>query len=338
MLPWLQTRFIAPAAVAAAGYLLLLRQENKKLTTCRRQAMIFIGLSATGGLFYLYIYSMMFEHARSYSELLLFTYLPGMYRVLFSWRSISTTLPLFSVMLAATIWVSIKDREYRKIAIAVLTIFLSVLATSCANPYWAGGSVMPGRFLLVVAPLLLPFTARFYRAGGGLIRWFIIFLGIVGCLLMFLELGYLQDIRRDFAYPLFVLPFYRPLLSGLTNFFYSPHDIFGVLLQIIVLILVFLPSAMENTQILLLLSIFSGYILSMVNWAIPVDGLYRMKGLDQIRTKILYQIKSRNTATLKKLKPSHAPIILPLDKGEKISLTDIQTICLLRIHQRPSPP
>ena len=323
MLPWLQTRFIAPAAVAAAAYLLLLRRDNGNHAIRRQQALFFIGLSAAGGLFYLSIYSMMFEHARSYANLLLFSYLPGMYRVLFSWRSISTTLPLFPIMLAATIWCAVKDKQYRNIAFAVLAIFLSVLTTSCANPYWAGGSVMPGRFLLIATPLLLPFAVRLYQNSGKPIQWFILFLGMTGCLLMFLNLGYLHDIKKDFARPLFVLPFYRPLLSGLTNFFYAPHDIFGLLLQLIILILLFLPLTMQSLQMLLLLSICVGYFWSMKYWALPVDGLYRMKGLRQMRPKILHKIKNRNTAALKKLPPFKTPTILLSANGKNISIEDI---------------
>ncbi|HHB75700.1 MAG TPA: hypothetical protein ENK84_04040, partial [Desulfobulbus sp.] len=323
MLPWLQTRFIAPAAVAAAAYLLLLRRDNANHATRRQQALLFVGLSAAGGLFYLFVYSMMFEHARSYANLLLFSYLPGMYRVLFSWRSISTTLPLFPVMLAATIWCTVKDKQYRNIAIAVLAIFLSVLTTSCANPYWAGGSVMPGRFLLVTTPLLLPFAVRLYQSSSKPMQWFILFLGITGCLLMLLEIGYLNDIKKNFTQPFFVLPFYRPLLSGLTNFFYAPHDIFGVLLQLIILILLFLPSTMQNFQVPLLLPVFLGYFWSMVYWAVPVDGLYRMKGLRQIRPKILHQIKNRNTAALKKLLTARMSTILPAANGKTIPIEDI---------------
>ncbi len=323
MLPWLQTRFIAPAAAGGLSYLLSLWKSDQALINRRRQAMVFIGLSVVGGLTYLFVYSTMFEHARSYANLLLFSYPAGMYRVLFSWRSISTTLPLFPIMLAAIIWCAAKDKQYRNTAIIVFAIFLSVLTTSCANPYWAGGSVMPGRFLLVTAPLFLPFATRLYQGSGRTVQWFILFLGTTGCFLMLLELGYLQDIKKDFTQPLFILPFYRPLLSGLTNFFYSPQDIFGVILQIIFFILVFLPSTMYRLQISLLLLICSGYAWSMQHWAIPVDGLYRMRGLQQIRPKILHQIKNRNTAALKKLPLFKTPTILRRGNGEKISVADI---------------
>lgn len=323
ILPWLQTRFIAPAAVGGLSYLLFLWKYHENPTSAKRQAMVFIGLSAVGGLIYLLVYSTMFEHARSYADLLLFSYPAGMYHVLFGWRSISTTLPLFPLMLAATTWCVVRDKGFSHIAAAVLAIFFSVLTTSCANPYWAGGSVMPGRFLLVSTPLLLPFAARFYQNSGKPVRWSILFLGITGCLLMFLELGYLDEIKKDFSMPLFVLPFYRPLLSGLTNFFYSPQDIFGVILQVIFFILVFLPSTMHLLQIPLLLLICSAYFWSMHHWAIPVDGLYRMQGLQQMRTKILHQIKNRNTATLKQLPRAKTPFILPSTRGKEIPVVEI---------------
>ncbi len=242
-LPWLYVRFAPPAAMGAIFFLLALWQSGLSRRQRYTLALSFLLVCLCGGALYFLVQFSMFEggYASPNDSRMLFSYLPGMWKILFSERSVTYVLPLFPVMLLSTGRILFYEPEHRFAAAFALTVFLTVLATSCSFPTWFGGAVMPGRYLLVATLVLLPFAAREYEQAGPVVRWFFLFLGLVSCGYFLLLLINLPEIGIHFGDPRRILAFYRPLLDGLANPFARPADLFGFLLFFLTGVMIFSP-------------------------------------------------------------------------------------------------
>jgi hypothetical protein len=264
LLPWIQTRFI-PVSITGAClygvYCLTLsvpfKQKIKRLLLLSTG--IFIGYFA-----YMYVHYQMFENGSAYPVgNLLFSYPPGMLKILTSSRSVTYVFPLFSLLLASTLHTIIFNHRYRLHALCVFFIFLSVLTTSCATAWWCGGASMNGRFLLAVAPTMIPFGVLVYGRSTPAIQWFFLFTGLISCVLFGLTLANLSLFGKYFTDPMFSLAAFQPLYcKGLYNFFLTPYNWYGITFYLIIFLLIFTSHLQYNRThvvFIILLVAVSGY-------------------------------------------------------------------------------
>ncbi len=217
-LPWAQTRFIPVSLMGAAAYVLLglLRRRTGKQAPLRLAA--FVILYAAGCLAYYAVQSRMFDGASSYPvRVLLFSMPEGAWLALASHRGLFYTIPVACWLMGAALWVLFKDRKHRAAAAVGLALLLSVLATSCTTRWYSGGASMPGRFMVVVIPLLVAPAALALDRAGRVGRWWFIFLGLVSCVQFALMLVHLPHFDNAFVDPPGYLPAVLPLLEGLAR-------------------------------------------------------------------------------------------------------------------------
>jgi len=254
-LPWLYVRFVPPAGIGALVFLIVLLRSPLH----RRQkwwlATSFILVCLCGGAAYFAVQFSMFRggYASPNDSRMLLSYVPGIWKILVSDKGVAQVLPLFPFMLLATCRIWATEPAFRPAAAMAILSLLAVLITSCSFSDWAGGAVMPGRYLMVTTLLLLPFTARYYDQAGGVVRWFFLFLSLVSSGYLLLLLVNLPEIGIHFADPPRILAFYRPLLDGLANPFHSPGDLYGILFVLIAAAMVFSPFRAIRLHVLLVL-------------------------------------------------------------------------------------
>ena len=223
-LPWLHTRFI-PIGLAVAGlYGLFALSESEPLKhKLGRLGLLGVLYLAALGVFFAVQWSM-FEGGMPLSVGKNFlTYPLGMWHVLASDRGLLSVLPLFAWVAGATLY-TLTEKEFRQSTLVVMALFFIVLITSCATTFFDGGYTLPGRFLVVVLPLLIPCLARAMDRVDAPARWWLIFLGYISCALFFLELVRLPDFKKSFGNPYESMIVVYPLLKGLIKPFTSPID------------------------------------------------------------------------------------------------------------------
>lgn len=243
-LPWLQSRFIPVSITGATLYVLFnLFIAMSRKQRIQRLMVLALGLLA-GGLIYVWFYFGKFENGTAYPvSNLLFSYPFGMVEILIGSKSVTYIFPLFAFLLTSTLYVLIHDSKNRFTALATLLLVSAVLVTSCATCWWDGGATMPGRFLLVVAPLLVPFGALVYERATIIVRCFCMFLGLISCVSFVLILLNLSLVGNYFTDPQFALSWFLPLyFKGLYNFFLTPFNWYGLVFYCIVLLLIFSSS------------------------------------------------------------------------------------------------
>jgi hypothetical protein len=150
-----------------------------------------------------------------------FTYPLGAWAVLADGRGVTAVFPLFMWLAAAWVaWVAC-DRDNRWFALGIGATFLTCLLTSATNTYYIGGSCVPGRFALVVVPLLIPAAARMLDRAPRLARGWFVFLGLMSFAVLIVMLVRLPLIGRDFVLP-------GPAISGhpLLQALFAPHSTF----------------------------------------------------------------------------------------------------------------
>ncbi len=196
-LPWLHTRFI-PISVALFGmYLatgLLLR--NLRRATLLRLGALALAYGVTLSIFAV-IQHAMFIGGLPFPAGLLFSYPLGMWYGVVERLGLLSVLPLFAGMIGAAIWVLFRDPPNRRGAVTILLLSCIVLATSSTTRLWHGGECYPGRYLLVMVPLFVPFLARALGQASPVARWWVIFLGLIPCfqfLLVLLGLPTIGDL------------------------------------------------------------------------------------------------------------------------------------------------
>jgi hypothetical protein len=151
----------------------------------------------------------------------LFTYPLGAWAILADARGVMAVLPLFIWLAAAWIAWVITDRENRWFALGVGATFLACLLTSCTNICYVGGSSVPGRYALVVVPLLIPAAALMLDRVSRPARWWFVFLGMISVAILVALLIRLPSIGRDFVLP-------GPAISGhpLLMALFNPYSTF----------------------------------------------------------------------------------------------------------------
>jgi hypothetical protein len=145
----------------------------------------------------------------------------GMWHTLASDRGILHALPLLACALAAALRVA-AHHETRWHGIFSLLLFLAVLTTSCATRWWAGGATLPGRFLLVVTPVLMACLARALTDAGPAFRALALYLGTYPVVLFVAQLTVLRFFGRRF-HVLYFLEQYHPWFERMPRFFYDPY-------------------------------------------------------------------------------------------------------------------
>jgi hypothetical protein len=150
-----------------------------------------------------------------------FNYPLGAWAILADARGVMAVLPLFMWLAAAWIVWVVVDRENLWFALGIGVMFLTCLLTSASNTNYIGGSCVPGRFVLVVVPLLIPAAARMLDRATPLARWWFVFLGMISMAVLVVTLIRLPSIGRSFVMPVSAIRDH-PLLLGL----FSPHSTF----------------------------------------------------------------------------------------------------------------
>jgi len=223
-LPWLHTRFI-PISLAVAGlYGLFALSETEPLKhKLGRLGLLGVLYLAALGVFFAVQWSMFEGGMPADVGKKFFAYPLGMWHVLASDRGLLSVLPFFAWMAGATLY-TLTEKEFRQSTLVVMALFFIVLITSCATTFFDGGNTLPGRFLVVVLPLMISCTARAMDRVDTPARWWLIFLGLISCALFFLELLRLPDFKKYFGYPYESVIVVYPLLKGLIKPFTSPID------------------------------------------------------------------------------------------------------------------
>lgn len=184
--------------------------------------MVFSLLCLAGAAVYVVIQRPMFSGILSYQVGdVFFNYPLGAWAILADARGVTAVLPLFMWLAAAWVAWVVVDGKTRWFALGIGVIFLSCLLTSASNTNYIGGSCIPGRFVVVVVPLLIPAAARMLDRASLLARGWFIFLGLVSIAVLIVTLVRLPVIGRDFVLPVQAIS-RHPLLLAL----YNPHSMF----------------------------------------------------------------------------------------------------------------
>jgi len=249
-LPWVQTRFLPVAIILIVCFFYhgLSHQETVKARIVRLFFCIF--LSCIGLLFYYLVQRQMFHGGTSYPvDRVLFSLPAGLWHSLASDRGILISFPLFACAIAASLK-GLADRETRNPAMYALLLFLSVWMTSCGTIWFTGGACLPGRYLLVTVPVLMPFLGRSLDLASSSFRGLCYFLAIVPFGMFIGQLARLSHAGKSFASP-YILEYIHPLFQGLAHFFYTPVGVIEIWpaagLFLAALFLVFLPLRFKQT-------------------------------------------------------------------------------------------
>jgi len=222
LLPWVQTRFIPISFVLLACYTMFSLLGNGCWGRKTVRLVVFVGACALllGG--YQYFQLQLFKDGLSYPvPNLLFSLPSGMWHTLASNRGILYMFPMFGSAFAAMIYLVVL-RETRHFGICIFLLFMSVLLTSCATVWFTGGSSLPGRFLLVITPILVVALARVLSCSGMYFRGLSFYLGLIPVTLFVSQLIVLESFGKSFSDP-YSIEAVHPLFKGLVRFFYDPY-------------------------------------------------------------------------------------------------------------------
>lgn len=267
LLPWLQTRFL-PVSGACAGLFGLAALLERTSWSMKMRRLIVFGAAyvvAMAAFFAMQFYQ--FKGGLPLSAgAILFAQPAGMWHVLASNRGILFSLPLFAGLLAAALWALARVGACRRLAAAALILLCVTLATACATEFFAGGSCLPGRYLLVVTPLFVPCLASALERAGGTMRMWIAFLGLISVAEFVLVLARLPEFGKAFAGPRSAIGKIYALLEPAAQPLVAPTDSllhpFALLLLGGTMALFLLPSARTGLQRLLVAAMFCGGIVA----------------------------------------------------------------------------
>lgn len=215
-LPWLHQRFAPVSLVGGAWYLF----GSLKTSESRRDRAVRIGLPAllclVAGTGYALVQLGLFAGGSGYPvrRIVNEIYPLGVWHTLGSSIGILATLPLFAWLLAAACLLVARDQEHRRCALMALTMFFSVLLL-CATRWFEIGASAPGRYLVVVAPLLLPCAAIALRTARPPARAWFLLLGLVSCAQFGLMLLRLPRYGKSFVRTTDAMEVVYPVFQGL---------------------------------------------------------------------------------------------------------------------------
>ena len=251
LLPWLYVRYAPPAAIGAMFFLYKLQRDDLAPALRKKITALFLLCCFLGGALFFAVHLSMFRGGlpAPLGSDQLFTYFPGMWKILLSNRGICTVLPVFPLLLFSPLWCFVRCRNDRLPALMTTAALASVLLTSCTFPSWDGGAVLAGRFLVVVTPLFVPFLVKLYDdKASPLLAWIILFFCVVAIELLVLTMNDLAMIRNHFSSPFTSLSFYNQLLEGLSTPWLSNSPVFGLVFFILCGVLVFVPSSRKRAK------------------------------------------------------------------------------------------
>lgn len=214
-LPYGHTRFVPMSLMGIGwyGWMGLIGREAWPRKIGR--LVLFTFLCAASYYLYYAIQGQLYGTSSYAVAALLFSYPMGGWGIVADSRGVMAVWPAFAWMAAATLYLLAADRSRRLYATAAATTVLACILTSSTNPVYIGGSCVPGRYLLVAAPLLVPAAACVLERTSLFLRGWLIFLAAVSAALLLLVLAYLPELGRAFILPAQNLsrfpPFYRLL-------------------------------------------------------------------------------------------------------------------------------
>lgn len=221
-LPWVHLRFYPAALFGILCYGIAAARAPEPLPRKLSRLGIFLAIGLGGILIYRHIQSLMYEGGSAYAvDEVLFSYPPGLWRVFTHELGLLNVFPLAIGLIAAAIAWPFLIPARRWTGLFLAAMFGVVWLTSCGGSNYFGGATLGGRFLLAVVPPLLPAGAVLWDRASGPTRWWLLLLALISIGLGILELIYLPQLGRDFAYPYRALPVVAPLLAGLPTPFCS---------------------------------------------------------------------------------------------------------------------
>jgi hypothetical protein len=249
-LPWTQTRFI-PLALTLMGCYglqgLLSRRENWPRKLLRLS--VFTLLCLGGFAWFMWFQYQRYEGGAAYPvNDLLFSLPLGLWHSLASSRGIGVFFPIFLLALT-TLPFSLLTRNHSRDIWIPLLAFSSVYFTSCATVWFTGGSCLPGRFLLVVSPIVLAYFAGTLPKLPPAFQQLSAYCGLYGAGFTVIMLPWLPSMGKSFSNP-FKIDLIHPMLLELCKPLYDPmfatrlFPVFGLLILAGVLIL--LPRAYKK--------------------------------------------------------------------------------------------
>gem|GEM_PF-3834600 len=218
-MPFAQTRFVPVSLMGIGLYGLfgLLGHEPLKTKLFRLSAFTLLCIAGYG--LYLAIQTSMFSGGGSYPiRETLFSYPIGAWAVLASDRGLVSIFPVFLWLAGAMVVWFITDKANRLFCLGIAATFLACLLTSNTYPGYTGGSSLPGRYLVVVVPLLFVAAAVMLERAEGIGRAIFFGLSLFSTLLLVSTLFHLENVGRAFILPIHRLSSF-PLFQGL----YFPH-------------------------------------------------------------------------------------------------------------------
>lgn len=224
-LPWAHTRFLPLSLMGLGLYGLGLLTSDAPWSERVRRAAGFTALVVAGyGMYYGFMFYMFKGGSGYWIKDILFSYLPGAWAALADTRGLLHVLPVFAWLVLAQFVLLRSPGPSRWYAMAVVAILMAGLMTSSTNAYFRGGATLPGRFLLVTVPLLLPGAVLVFERSGPAARLWFLFLALFSVALTILVIATLHDLGPNFKYPTGNIPEVVPVLRGLLN----PHCYYAV--------------------------------------------------------------------------------------------------------------
>ena len=217
-LPWMHSRFIPVSMVWAGFYGLAVLLSDETIGRKLVRAFVFSALYAVSiaGFFAFQRHLFLGGWPQS-PERLLFSEPWGMWSILASDRGVLIAFPLFAGLLAAGLCAAVSSGSERWGARMTAILFVVVLCTGASTKYHTGGSCVPGRFLVVMTPILVPFLVLAFARLGAAARGWLLFCGLFSCALFVLELARLPEYSKSFADPRGASAIVYGLLDGLAK-------------------------------------------------------------------------------------------------------------------------
>lgn len=180
---------------------------------------LFTMLCAVGWGLFIWSQFAMFEGGMKYAvKGGLMTYPLGMWGILADSRGLMSILPLSAWLLGAMLICVFRQRR-RLFAIAVPSTILACVVTSCSVAAFRGGACVPGRYILVAVPLLVPCAALVLDRTNSVARWWFVFLSAASAALLVAAVPLFESMGRKFVLPISSLQITEPLFAGI----YHPH-------------------------------------------------------------------------------------------------------------------
>lgn len=144
-------------------------------------------------------------------------YPEGIWLVLFSERGIFFSFPLAIVLVISGVYAAVNDKENTCLHITALSAFILYTVLWGSVDCWDGGPTLPGRYLLICMPLMIPAAAFTYERASPLGKMWIVFMGVYSIFPFILNFLSIEIMPRDFMRMLiscikWIIPHFRNLL------------------------------------------------------------------------------------------------------------------------------